>query len=124
MTTYTHNGQWTHRLGQTLGHAWRGLLRAERHAARWLEARGVPAGVAKALPWLVNVALVAVILYAAIWLGVLLLLVAGAAWVASSTDHEKATDWTAPWSTDHKNSPFYDPINYNDDPDPRFEDDR
>lgn len=96
MTTYTHNRQWAHGLGQKLGHAWRGFMRAERHAARWLETCGVPAGGAKALCWLANVALVAVILYAALWLGVLLLLAAGAGWAASNAgagQEEPQTEW-------------------------------
>lgn len=124
MTTYTHNGQWAHRLGHEMGHAWRGFMRAERRIGRWLETCGVPESGAQALLWLANIVLVAVLLYVAFWLGVLILLAAGATWAISSSNDEKATDWTTPRSTDHKNSPFYDPINYNDDPDPRFEEDQ
>ena len=33
-------------------------------------------------------------------------------------------EWAIGDQAEHKRSPFYDPINYDDDPDPRFDDER
>ena len=41
MTTNTHNGSWSHRLGRGAGRAWRGYLRREQRVAGWLVTRGV-----------------------------------------------------------------------------------
>lgn len=35
MTTNTHNGRWSHRLGRGAGRAWRGYLRREVAAGHW-----------------------------------------------------------------------------------------
>ena len=39
MTTNTHNGRWSHRLGRGAGRAWRGYLRREQRVAGWLVTR-------------------------------------------------------------------------------------
>ncbi len=41
MTTNTHNGRWSHRLGRGAGRAWRGYLRREQRVAGRLAPRGV-----------------------------------------------------------------------------------
>lgn len=58
MTTNTHNGRWSHRLGRGAGRAWRGYLRREQRVAGWLVTRGVgfvesfDVGVLRGLAWL------------------------------------------------------------------------
>jgi len=56
MSTNTHNGRWSHRLGRGAGRAWRGYLRREQRVAGWLVTRGVPAGAATAVLWIVKLA--------------------------------------------------------------------
>ena len=56
MTTNTHKGRSTHRLGRRAGLAWRGYLRREQRVAGWLVTRGVPAGAATAVLWIVKLA--------------------------------------------------------------------
>lgn len=72
MSTNTHNGRWSHRLGRGAGRAWRGYLRREQRVAGWLVTRGVPAGAATAVLWIVKLAVLGALLYSAFWLALLL----------------------------------------------------
>jgi len=81
MTTNTHNGRWSHRLGRGAGRAWRGYLRREQRVAGWLVTRGVPAGAATAVLWIVKLAVLGVLLYSAFWLALLLAFAVIAAWL-------------------------------------------
>jgi hypothetical protein len=65
MTTNTHNGRWSHRLGRGAGRAWRGYLRREQRVAGWLVTRGMPAGAATAVLWIVKLAVLGALLYSA-----------------------------------------------------------
>ncbi|MBG6480962.1 DUF3742 family protein [Pseudomonas aeruginosa] len=112
------------RLGRWLGGVWRGWLRAERRVHRWLMAQGLPAGGVAVLIWGVKLATLGVLLYIAVWaalLPVALVVAARMAEQAPQGDDDflgrKAEE------LDHRESLAYDPINYSDDPDPRFEDD-
>jgi hypothetical protein len=69
MTTNTHNGRWSHRLGRGAGRAWRGYLRREQRVAGWLVTRGVPAGAATAVLWIVKLAVLGMLLYSRILAG-------------------------------------------------------
>ena len=62
MTTNTHNRRWSHRLGRGAGRAWRGYLRREQRVAGWLVTRGVPAGAATAVLWVVKLAVLGALL--------------------------------------------------------------
>ena len=53
------------RFGRWLG---RGYVRRERRAVAWLASVGVPSGAATALVWIVKLAVLGVLLYAAFWL--------------------------------------------------------
>lgn len=112
------------RLGRWLGGVWRGWLRAERRVHRWLMAQGLPAGGAAVLIWGGKLATLGVLLYIAVWaalLPVALVVAARMAEQAPQGDDDflgrKAEE------LDHRESLFYHPASYNDDPDPRFEDD-
>lgn len=111
------------RAGRALGRLWRGWMRLERQANGWLVAQGLAPGAAKAVLWVVKVAALALLLYGALWLALLLAFTAAAAWLARNFEEGEQEEW-AIGEQDHKNSVFYDPINYNDDPDPRFHDER
>ena len=89
------------RFGRWLGGLWRGSIRRERQVAGWLAAQGVPATGATALLWIVKLAVLGALLYAAFWLALLLVLALAAAWVAHNAppeeDDEKA-EWRMGWS--------------------------
>ena len=86
MTTNTHNGRWSHRLGRGAGRAWRGYLRREQRVAGWLVTRGVPAGAATAVLWIVKLAVLGMLLYTVSWLVLLLVFAVVAAWLARNAD--------------------------------------
>lgn len=112
------------RAGRSLGRAYRAAMRREAYVVRWLVGKGLPIPGAKAILWIIKLAVLGVLLYVAFWLALLLLLVAAAAWLARGADQVEPEEWAIGDQADHKKSVFYDPINYNDDPDPRFDDDR
>ena len=89
------------RFGRWLGQSWRGYVRRERQAAGWFVAQEVPAVGAMALLWIVKLAVLGALLYAAFWLALLLLFALAAAWVAGDAlpeeDDEKA-EWRMGWS--------------------------
>ncbi len=88
MTTNTHNGRWSHRLGRGAGRAWRGYLRREQRVAVWLVTRGVPAGAATAVLWIVKLAVLGMLLYTVSWLVLLLAFAVIAAWLARNADED------------------------------------
>lgn len=89
MTTNTHNGRWSHRLGRGAGRAWRGYLRREQRVAGWLVTRGVPAGAAMAVLWIVKLAVLGALFYSAFWLALLLAFVVTAAWLVQHDDPDQ-----------------------------------
>ncbi len=112
------------RLGRWLGGVWRGWLRSERRVHRWLMAQGLPAGGAAVLIWVIKLAILGVLLYVAVWATLLLVALVVAVRMAEQAPQgdddflgRKAEE------LDHRESLFYHPASYNDDPDPRFEDD-
>ncbi|MBS3936863.1 MAG: DUF3742 family protein [Sulfuritalea sp.] len=86
MTTNTHNGRWSHRLGRGAGRAWRGYLRREQRVAGWLVTRGVPTGAATAVLWIVKLAVLGMLLYTVSWLVLLLAFAVVAAWLERNAD--------------------------------------
>ncbi|HFX1778203.1 TPA: DUF3742 family protein [Pseudomonas aeruginosa] len=89
MTTNTHNGRWSHRLGRGAGRAWRGYLRREQRVAGWLVTRGVPASAATAVLWIVKLAVLGALLYSAFWLALLLAFAVTAAWLVQHDDPDQ-----------------------------------
>lgn len=115
------------RFGRWAGGMWRGGVRRERRLADSLVARGLPAGAATALLWLMKLAVLGVLLYAAFWLALLLVFAVVTAW---AVQHSTADQEEEPLllnrqaeERDHREGLFYHPASYNDDPDPRFEGD-
>ncbi|HFJ0421623.1 TPA: DUF3742 family protein [Pseudomonas aeruginosa] len=114
------------RMGQTLGRLWRGCLRHERTVNSWLIAQGLPAGIAKVVSLLIKLVVLAVVLYVASWLVLLLMFAAAAAWAmqngALDGDDEEfflAEDELSKL----RRSPGYDPNLYNDTSHEMYEDD-
>ncbi|WP_413732593.1 DUF3742 family protein [Sodalis sp. RH20] len=125
MITHAHTKRWTYRLGRSMGRTWRGYVSRERHVADWIISRGVPAVGASVLIWLIKLVLLGLLLYAAFWLALLLVFAVAAAWVAEHSMGQDESDFLGRKAEelDHRDSLSYNPYNYNDDPDPRFEDD-
>ncbi|HBO0859735.1 DUF3742 family protein [Pseudomonas aeruginosa] len=120
-----HTGNSAHRLGLWAGRVWRGVLRQEPSAVGWMGARGVPAGVARLMLLSAKLLVLGALLYAAFWLALLVVAVFLAARAAESSKDWDDIDFMnrKAEEQDHRQSLFYDPINFNDDPDPRFDDD-
>ncbi|MBP7654919.1 MULTISPECIES: DUF3742 family protein [Pseudomonadota] len=81
MNTTTRSGT-AERLGRWLGRGWRAYARGERRVSGRLVSWGLPSGVAVALLWAAKLSVLGVLLYAAFWLAlalVLILLIAGGA---------------------------------------------
>jgi len=113
------------RFGRWLGRGWRGYMREEQRLSAALVAKGVPVSVADALVWAVKLAVLAALIYVAFWIALLLMFAVAAAWTAEhSNSQEEEEDFMnrKAEERDHRESLGYDPINYYDDPDPRFED--
>ncbi|WP_230089295.1 DUF3742 family protein [Burkholderia pseudomallei] len=121
MTT-TFRQSRAHYLGQHAGRAWRWLARVDRRAEAWVAAQGVPAGWAKAVLWGAKIVLLGSVLYVAFWLILLAAVIALAAWLARNWTGQEEEELALADHAEHKKSIFYDPINYNDDSDPRFDD--
>jgi len=79
------------RTGRGLGHAWRGVVRQETRTVHWLAGKGLSAGVARLLLWIVKLAVFAVLLYVTFWLALLLAFAIVTAWLVrnSELDDEK-----------------------------------
>lgn len=112
------------RLGRMLGRAWRGCAHLDRRAQGWLLTRGWAPGAAKATLLAANLVAFGLLLYVAFWLALLVAFAVAAAWATRGSAYDEYEEWEIGDQADHKRSVFYDPINYNDDPDPRFDDDR
>lgn len=112
------------RAGRTLGRMWRGFVRLDRKANGWLVAQGWAPGVARAALLVIKLVVLGVLFYAAFWLASLVVFAGAAAWAARNSEHDGSEEWAIGDQADHKQSVFYDPINYDDDPDPRFDEKR
>ena len=120
----TEQSTFAERAGRALGQLWRGCVRLDRKANGWLVAQGLAPGAANTVLWVVKVAAFALLLYGAFWIALLLAFAMGAAWMVQNSTEGEQEEWAIGEREDHKSSVFYDPINYNDDPDPRFHDER
>lgn len=86
------------RLGRTLGRAWRGCARLDRRAHGWLRAQGLAPAAARAVSLVVKFAALAVLLYSAFWLAMLLAVLFVAAWSLRESPygddaHEDQPEW-------------------------------
>lgn len=111
------------RFGRWVGRGWRGYVRRERRVAGWLATQGLSASVATALVWLVKLAVLGVLLYAAFWLALLVVFAVAAAWVAGQGHAPEEDEWPFMDGEEIRKSPGYDPNLYNDASHEMFEDD-
>lgn len=110
------------RLGRWTGRAWRGYMRREVRVLLWMQTKGMPVPLAKVLLWTVKLLLIGCLLYVLFWGTLILIFGLLAARIALNTTWEEKEEWAIGEQASHKESVFYDPINYTDTPDPRFDD--
>jgi hypothetical protein len=109
------------RFGEWLGSHWRKYCGFEKRITLWLTGQGVPEAVTTCLKWGAYLGLIFVALSllfgAALVIGLSFM-------VRRILERETGQDETSVFGKeDHRSGVFYDPINYNDTDDPRFEDD-
>ncbi|HAB5395083.1 TPA_asm: DUF3742 family protein [Salmonella enterica subsp. enterica serovar Mbandaka] len=124
MATHAHNKGWAWRLGSSVGRAWRGYARMEKKAVRHLVAQGAPAVAVSALLWVVKLAVLGVLFYAAFWLALLLLFAVAVAWSAGHGADAEEKMWVFTTQEDLRETPGYDPVPYNDTDHPDFPDEK
>ncbi|MDP9123522.1 MAG: DUF3742 family protein [Pseudomonadota bacterium] len=85
------------RLGRTLGRAWRGCARLDRQANGWLVTQGWAPGAANAALVIFKLAVLAILLYWAFLLALLVVFALAGAWLLrnddGSYDEEQKTEW-------------------------------
>lgn len=113
------------RLGRALGRGWRGCVRLDRRAQGWLIAQGLAPSLAQAASLIIKLAALAVLLYSAFWLALLIVGLVVVTWMTKQDHDEEDSDFLGRKSeeVDHRQGLFYHPASYDDDPDPRFKDD-
>lgn len=109
--------------GLSLGRAYRALRRRQAGLVGWLIGRGTPPWAAKTLLWCLNATLIAIAVWSIFWVVLLVTVAVVLAGLAQRTDKgQPPPRWQPNDPNDHRQSLFYHPLSYNDDPDPRFED--
>lgn len=115
-------GSRANHIGRWVGHKWRAYLQREARAFLWLQQKGMPSWISRPFLLVLKMLIVGVLLYSALWLGLVVLNLFFIAWGIRNASFEPDEEWAIGEQTDHKKSVFYDPINYNDTDDPRFDD--
>ena len=110
-------------VGRMLGRMWRGLARLDRKAHGRLVALGWAPGLARTALLTLKLFLLGVLAYTAFWLALLLAVIVAAIWMARDSECDKTEEWAIGEQAEHKHNPGYDPILYNDAPDPRYDKD-
>ena len=94
------------RAGRWLGRVWRGFVRQEALAIRWLASRGLPARVAHLLFWIAKLAAFGALLYAVFWIALVLLFGLAVAWAARNLDWDDENKLE--WREGHSGFGLYD----------------
>jgi hypothetical protein len=77
------------RIGRALGRTWRGFMRLEQKATGWLVTQGMNATLATGILWVLRIALLAILLYGAFWVALLLAFAYTGAWMARNADFDE-----------------------------------
>lgn len=83
------------RLGRAFGRGWRAYARGERRASNWLVSKGMPRAGAIVCVWVVKLAALGMLFYAAFWLALVLLIGVAATWILSNSTIDDDR-WTQP----------------------------
>jgi hypothetical protein len=110
--------------GQRLGGVVRRLMRRNGRVTCLNPAGGGVPCATRVLLWSVGVAIVGLIMIVTFWLALLVgFALAAAKLLQHAARAPEAPVWEPKDPNDHRRNLFYHPLSYNDDPDPRFEDD-
>lgn len=116
------HGSLANRVGHWLGRKWRVYVSLETGTLQWFQRKGVSSWLVNPFMWALKMLMVGILLYSAFWIGVIILIVFFIGWRICNASFKSDEEWAIGEQTDHKKSVFYDPINYNDTDDPRFDD--
>lgn len=114
MATRVQSAGWGFRLGRAARRALRGYRRGEQRAVGWLVANGLPGELSWAAVWCVRLSIVAVLLYTAFWVAVLIAIAIGAVFYIEGTFARQDDDWGFPTWEELREMPGYDPVPYED----------
>ena len=117
----SHSNHWGYRLGRATVRAFGQLKVWVKYLALLMRRKGVPSGLAFALACVLTTIVVGLSLYLLFWLTVIVLAVGCAILVVTNLKLNDSAGSVLSDDEDHRNSPFYEPINFSDDPDPRFD---
>ncbi|KPX93767.1 DUF3742 family protein [Pseudomonas meliae] len=92
------------RLGRWLGRGWRGYERCERSVVCWMASMGMPGALAAGLPWVVRLTILALLVYIAFWLALLLVFLV---FLARGYEHVDLTVPEAEWRHGHAGFGLY-----------------
>ena len=110
------NSSKAERFGRWLGKNCRIAVNQERRLWNWLRAKHVPTMIVFLLSWSVRVALIIALFTLSFWLLLFVLAIVLVSKISVPEGEYGQHD------VDHRKTLYYDPKNYNDDPDPRFDD--
>lgn len=108
-------------MGRWVGSQWRKFVSGEARVIYWLKSKRLPGCIAHTLAWSMRLSFLLIIAS----LVVLIVAIVAIAYVSGKSfggSAENPAGWPADEQNDHKKSVFYDPINYSDSDDPRFDD--
>ncbi|GHU37774.1 hypothetical protein AGMMS50256_36150 [Betaproteobacteria bacterium] len=108
MTTHAQTEQWGYRLGRGAGHAGGWLARADRKANGYLVAQGMNANLARGILQAIEFVLLAILLYGAFWVGLLLLFAVTGAWLLRNDDGSYDEEHKPEWRYGHQGFGLYD----------------
>lgn len=111
------------RLGRGARRMLRGYSRAEQQMMAWLEANGLPAEMVWAAIWVIRLAIIGILFYAAFWVAVLVMILIVAIWMAEDSVSNEEDLWPFMTQEELRTSMFYDPVLNNDVSHEQYEDD-
>jgi predicted membrane protein len=118
----TQSDHWGYRLGRAAVRAFGQMRMWVKYLALVMRRKGVPDGLVLVLAWAATILVFGIALYVLFWLTVFVLMIVCAVLVMANFKPVDSEDWILKEEEDHRDGPFYDPINFSDDPDPRFDD--
>ena len=110
------NSSKAERFGRWLGKNCRRAVNQELRLWNWLRAKHVPPVIVFLLSWSVRIALIIALFTLSFWVLLFVLAVVLVSKISVPEGEYGQHD------VDHRKTLYYDPQNYNDDPDPRFDD--
>jgi len=106
--------------GEWMGGGFRSYLKFGKRISAWLSKKGLPSAVIECLKWTSHIGLLLLVLCS----GLLILAIGSLIFLAVRNFNrvsQEPGEWVVGDQMKHRDSGFYDPINYSDPDDPRFD---